>query len=242
MEQEVNIVKVDDPKEVVEIFKVQISLMLSNYYEQVKNNVFPKKEDFSSIEEYETEYNLAIFDLIDEIEEIKHEMFTGVLESYNDFIIEKNTFDATASKENSESIELIDLTTYDMKKAGIITVGATILLPIIAPIVIVFNLPRIGMDVLSKKYHEKRLEYNSYIQGKFKEIQDPFYELTYSLRSDYHKSKQELKELKERALQGEDIADDLIPMLNPERVNLPYIPGMVEIPKEEEKELIKKND
>ena len=76
---------------------------------------------------------------------------------------------------------------------------------------------------------------------EIKEVQDPFYELIDTLRTDYHRSNEELKELEEKAINGEDISSALIEFMNPERIGLERI-DLKEIPLDDELKYIKRID
>ncbi len=235
--EDYNIIEVDSDN-IVEVLKMQTSLVLSTYYEKLKRDIKPSREDYTSEEEYQIVSRMQELELIDQVKEIKHLVFSNILNMYNEFIIEKNGFDFTSKKQNEESIQIINYTNSDIKRAGIITIGVTILLPIIAPIVIVFNIPRIGIDLIENKYHSKRLYNNIMIDEELKKVQDPFYELVDTLRSDYHKSNKELKQLEDKALHGVDISTELIEFLDPERVNLERIEIPEELFMEKNKEYI----
>ncbi len=218
--EEYNIIEVNDPTGAVNVLKMQASATLSSYYELLKEASLPKREDYNSEEEYQVVLRMQELELIAEIKDIKHAVFDSILHSYNDFITEKNMFEAQAKRENKESIEIIPEASKDMKITLAITIGGSVLLPIAAPILLVLNVPRIGVDVLTSKYHKTRLMHNLFMEEQFKRIQDPFYELVDTLRSDYHLSNKELKELEEKAINGENISNELLKYLDPRRVNL----------------------
>jgi len=221
--------------------KTEVSLVLSSIYDETKESISMEREDYETEEEYQIMHRINELELLDEIKEIKHAIFSGLLDTYNDLVMDSNMFRSKVSSDRRESEEMIDLASYDMKKAGIITIGGSLLLPIIAPLLIIFNGPRIGLDCLTKKYHSERLEYNEKLLKEIKEIQDPFYEFINTLRTDYHRSNEELKELEKRALNGEDISNLLIEYINPERIGLERI-DLKEFPFDEELKYIKRID
>ena len=61
------------------------------------------------------------------------------------------------------------------------------------------------------------------ISTMLKDIQNRLFELMDTLRTDYHQSNKELKELQERAKKGENVMPILLEMISPERVALPKI-------------------
>ena len=239
--EEFNVIEINNPTQVVDILKTEVSLILSNMYEEAKENISIKREDYETEEEYQVMLCINELKLLDEIKEVKHNIFSGLLDSYNDLVIDSNIFRSKVASDKRESEEMIDLASYDMKKAGIITVGGSILLPMIAPLLIAFNGPRIGLDFLTKKYHSSRLESNELLLGEIRKIQDPFYEFINTLRTDYHRSNEELKELEERVLNGEDVSKLLIEYINPERIGLEKI-NLMALPFEEELKYIKRID
>ncbi len=235
--EDYKIIEVNDPNQMVDILKLQASTILSDVTEQLKADILPNREDFETEEEYEIIKRMTMMQLVDDISAVKKEVFCGILDTYNNFITEMNTFMSESKKQNKESLVMREYASYDMKKAGIITLGVSVIFPIAAPFLIVINLPRIGMDALLKKYHNMRLERNEALYEVFKSIQDPFYEFTNTLRSDYHASNKELKELKDKAIEGEDVLPQLIQIIEPERVGLQSTNLLEE--QEEQKKLIK---
>ena len=239
--EDLNIVEIKEPNQVLDLLKTEVSLVLSSMYEEAKDNLSIDREDYETEEEYQIMHRINELELIDEIKEVKHTIFSGLLDTYNTLVRESNLFRAKVASEKRESEEMIDLASFDMKKAGIITVGGSLLLPIIAPLLIIFNGSRIGLDILTKKYHSERIEFNEMLLKEIKEVQDPFYELIDTLRTDYHRSNEELKELEEKAINGEDISSALIEFINPERIGLERI-DLKEIPLDDELKYIKRID
>lgn len=170
-----------------------------------------------SMEKRSIEDNLQ---LIKETEKIKEEIFLGCLDCYNAFLKDKNLISSFSSKEISQHKMTIEIINHDMKKTGIITVGVTLLLPKLAPIALVISLPLLGLDSLGKKISKEIVDLLEKVKEYYESSQKEFFELIDNMRTDYHQSKKEFKELKQKAKAGEEIIDDLLKMLQPERIGL----------------------
>lgn len=222
---------VEEPEQLIEALKNEISIILSTTYNELDNMIFDVIEE----EEFNVVNRMMNLQLIDEVQVIKHNIFLDILNTYNEIIREKNHFESKLKKENKESEYMKEELESSMKRTLIFSAGASLLLPKLIPLVLIIGIPRLGADKLVKDYHSRRIEKNNYKEDIFKRTQEPLYEFTDTLRTDYHKTKKELKELEERAINGDYIIDELKEIVNPERVGLEFI----DLEEEKEKVLTK---
>ena len=223
MEEKTQVIEVNNGEELVDALKYISSTILSESYETLKQGILPKKEEFATTEEYELAHNKSSLELINEIESIKKDVFTSVLDIYNNFLSEKAETERLYKLQKEESYKLIEYTSHHMKRLCIFTVGESLILPVYTPVFIIINGPRVVLDYVVKKKNEKIIEIGGILIEEYKNIQYPLYEFLDTLRSDYHKSKRELEEIKTKSLEGKEIEKDLLPIINPERINLPII-------------------
>ncbi len=190
----------------------------------------------ASMEERSIEYNLQ---LINEIESLKKEVFELVLCSFNNFIKDKNLISARASKEISIRKDIIEQMEQNIKKTNIISVGSLLLLPMLSLFIIPLGALKIELDKFRKNESEEIMEITESIKNDYETAHIAFYQLTDSLRTDYLQSKRKLEELRQKALEGQEIIDDLIQLVNPESINLPLFDILTPEVEESTKQYIK---
>ena len=225
-------------EEAIQIIKLYVASVLSEYCESLENYELPKIEDYNNDVEYQEQYKKEMLEIINEVESTKKSLFISVLNSYNQFLTKKNEIERLIKNQNDISIQIIDNATSDLKRTGIMAIALTVLFPGLAPFIIVINIPRIGMDYSLKKNHNIRIMRNSYLEQEFKRIQIPFFDFTDILREDYHKSMKEIQLAKQKLLNGEEVIADLLKMMNPERVHLEKIDPYTFIEEMSEKEIL----
>ena len=231
MKDELDIIEIENPDLFICLIKDQATTIMSHAYNELDRIIHEPEEDRTP-EEFEVIKRKLMLDLIDEVKSIKHNLFKNTLDSYNDMIIEMNRFKARFQDEQRESELMKEYINGSMKRTIIISAGVSILLPGLIPLVLIYDIPKLGFDSVIKKYHNNRIENNKMTNEIFETIQDPFFEFMDTLRTDYHHSNKVFKELEERACNGEDIINDLKELMNPERVGL-------ELENEEEKVYLK---
>lgn len=220
MEQPVKVIELTCGNDATKMLKAMVSSLYVEWLDDLMEVDLPQDVDFDSKEEYEKACKEFMIDLVDQAKEYKEDIFRNVLASYNQFLSSKHDFETYAQKQDAESIEGIEKMTLDMKSVGMVSLFLTFILPQSLPYIILLNGPRIGLDVMSRKRFEKNLEQTRIAREQMKSIQDPMFWFTDQLRTDYHKSNQEFKELRERASNGENIIEKLTEMMSPERLAL----------------------
>lgn len=187
--------------------KERIAILLSEEYYNILFDIEPK----TSSEKIEQ---------INQIEFIKKILFEEILQTYNEFLITKNLLELYINKENNKRNNVIELSDYDIKEKGIVTITASLLLPMVAPIVISIAVPVIGLDYYLKIINQKMLELNEAILKEYQRVHKELSQFENTLRTDYHSTKKRLEDLKEKALMGEEITNDLLEIVNPESIGL----------------------
>ena len=210
---------------VVDILKVMTATQLTQLECILKSDIGPKREEFATEEEYLIEKKLFNLEMIRSVEEVKKQLFSDIVDSYNEFLHLKYDTEEELKKQNEESSAYIIYSSKDIKNTGIASLITTLLIPSALPVVAAIGLTRISFDTLQAKINLNRITRNNEALQKINSIQDPLYDFTCTLRTDYHESKEKFKELKERASKGENILPELIEMVNPEKVDLERIKG-----------------
>ncbi len=233
----------NDTTGIVEALKVMTSTQLTQIEAILKCVAGPEREEFSTEEEYQEENKKFMMEMINSIEAVKLRLFDDVLDSYNEYLAMKFDLEKEFKRQNEESAAYVIQANSDIKNTAIVSLVATFLFPYALPVIAALGLSRVGFDTIQAKSNNNRIIRNNDIQIEIEEIQDPLYDLTCNLRSDYHASKKVFKELKEKANNGENIMPELIELVNPERVELERIDGaafFLEI-EEEPKQFIKRD-
>ena len=210
---------VEEPEKLVELLKNETSIILSTTYNELDSMVIDEIEELES----NVSNRIMNLQLIEEVKVIKHNIFLDILNTNNEVIRKKNHFETKFKTENKESEYIKEELDSSMKRTLIFSAGASLLLPKFIPLVLILGIPRLGADKLVKDYHVRRIEKNNSKEDILNRIQEPLYEFTDVLRTDYHKTKKELKELEERAINGDYILDELKEIVNPKRVGLEFI-------------------
>ena len=219
---QVQVIEVSDPTQITEVLKVEISKVLSESTKELMESL-PKKEDYKTESEYDLMKRMAMIDMIDKTKELKHEIFKQILNNYNNLLDEIIKFKNLSATEN-KNLELMDsYLDQRVKRTLILSLGISLFFPSIIPIIIMVDIPEIGSNRLLKKVYRARLENNKKIKNTMEQVQEPLYEFSDILRTDYHKSNEELKELEHKAIIGEDISENIKELLNPERIGLKRI-------------------
>ena len=240
MNEEIEVINLEDPSQTVDLIKVFISQALEECEEEFLNLEVKDQSDFETEEEYLEYFKDLQNQLIDDIEEIKLSIFQTVLYSYNKFVGEKNLLELDALNAKKESEEMINFTSRDIKRATISSIGISLIFPSFIPAVFIINFPRLWANFHVNEYHIGRMEAYEDAKERFKEIQLPYYELMDTIRTDYHKSKKELEELRKNVEDGENIIPYLFSQIGPERLSINrYDLSNLEFDIEEPKELTK---
>lgn len=220
--EEIDIRELEEPKEIIEIIKMQLSMILTNVYHELEDYLL-EFENIDDTFQLDIIKRMTMLKLLEEVEEIKHDLFIETLETYNRLIGEINLFKSRYKQENNESKKMIEIVNSSMKRTTIISIGVSVLAPSLIPLVLVIDIPKLVLDSIVKKYHRDNIDINLLTRDLYDTVQRPLYDLVCNLRSDYHKSKVEFKELEEKAIDGENIIEDLMILSNPERVGLMHI-------------------
>ena len=229
MKEELNIIEVNEPEEFIELIKDQASHIMSKAYNELD------KIQIVDTEEPDVLNRILMLKLLDEIKGLKHDLFSDTLETYNEILIEINKFRANYKNENYESELMKEYINGSMKRTIIISAGISVLLPTLIPLVLVYDIPKLGFDTMIKKYHTDRIEDNNLTNEMYESVQNPLFEYMDTLRSDYFSSIKKLNILEEKAINGENIISELKELINPENVGLELI-------EEKEKVLIKEKE
>ena len=215
-----------DSKNVVDLeyLKITSNMIFSYAYDAVSKYPEPKREDYQSEAEFKKAYNDYLMILVEYVSKIKFNVFSDVLNSYNESIsIEHDLLDNSKrliDKINSD----VNYFNGNIRRAVISTIICCLICPVnMIPLFIGLGLGRYAIN----KAHIKRsmviTQQQKEMLKQFRDDKDKIYVFQDDLRTDYHKRKVELEELKKMILDGKvnrenkDVfIDKLRSLINPE--------------------------
>jgi hypothetical protein len=212
----------------VELEKATVSGILGLKQEELKQKPIPKREECSSDDEYKILLTEYMLDAVKFAEQTKKEVFVQDLEKYNSFLSRKFESDRQLEELRKQHFSEIDRNTRRKGQILLAEVITTLLLPEYFPIIIGVGLVQMISSNTSIQFHLKELKNEEQAEEMIRNIQIELADLSFKLREDYHKSKQEFGLLRQRALQGENILEDALYMISPERLSLPRVDVKIE--------------
>ena len=220
MEKGKKVIEVSSVEELLGVVKARTAKYLKEQEEDFLMEEPPKEEDYEDQELFQLAQKLFMVSMVDEVKKVKKNAFTTILDVYNKFLSEKRNMEEACQREEIQADGKMYQSIQTIKNTGIVSFVLSFLFPQYAPIIIAVNLPRIGKAVIDKKIAKNRLE--RAIQGAsvMGDAQNPLFDFTCDLREDYHKSNRELEELRKRAMMGENVIKELLPIISLERLNL----------------------
>lgn len=243
MEQRAKVINVTTQGKPVDAMKIAISSLLEYWCNSILEETLPQREEYDTKEEYETAAKRYMLSLADDALKAKHDIFAGVLDSYNELLHTKYQIENQITDDNNKSKNIISQINKNIRRTGFFCIGAALILPSSIPFLILFNLPAISVNMFIKNTQKKKMMQNEKKIKDIDEVQDPFFELMDTIRTDYFASKDKIAKLKERALKGENIVEPILQMMSPETLSLPKAPPMEQLieaselqPKEQPKE------
>lgn len=215
-----SVFKIENGNYCVEDVKFFNTMELSFYRDAILSFNVPKREHYSSLEEFNKAYIDFMISKIEEVKNIKHTVFVNALKEYDNLLNDVHKLKRYEPETREAFEELIDFSNKDIRRAAIIAFNLSLWFPAVIPVTLLVSAPRVGFDLLQKKKYKKKLEKIAEVKKNVLSHQDVFYEYIDILRTDYHKSNKELDELKRRAMNGENIMPELFEIVSPERVGL----------------------
>ena len=183
--------------------KATTDIIFSYAYEAVSKYPEPNREDYESEAEYKKAFNDYLMKLVEYVSKIKHDVFCDVLDSYNNSI----TVEGNLENDTKELFEMIkrniNYFNGNIRRGIISTVICSLLFPInMMPIFIGLGL---GRYVVNKSKIKRSMMVTTAQKEMLKQFSDDknnMYLLQDTLRTDFHKRKEELDELKRLILSG----------------------------------------
>ena len=213
-------ITVKDGEEMVEALKSSVALAMTDWEQRFIGITFPTREDFEQEEEYHETIVYMMTELVDSVRELKEELFKDMLNNYNEFLSIKIKTEEDAKEQTRKCHVVIGETIRDAKKTAAISVVITLLLPGLAPFVLMISIPKLALDLVMNQFSKYKMRHNAELLENLKTIQIPYFDFIDQMRTDYHQSNKELAVLMEKAKRGEDISKELLPMIQPERLSL----------------------
>lgn len=204
--------------------KVTSNIILSYAYDAVNKYPEPNREDYETEEEYKKAYNDYLMYLVDYVNKIKHNVFSDVLDTYNDTLSfeseMKRNIEALNNKLNGE----MAYCDKNIRQAIISTVICSLLFPIkMIPIFIGLGGARYLLNNSRKKRCMIVSQEQKAMLKQFTSDKEDIYQFQDSLRTDYHSKKEEFEKLRRMVLEGkvnkdnkQSFIDKLRELINPE--------------------------
>lgn len=192
-----------------EYLKVMSNIVLSYAYDAVEKYPEPKREDYQTEEEFKKAYNDYLMFLVEYVSKIKHDVFSDVLDTYNDTISFESRMKDSVDKLNNRINGDIAYCNRNIRHGIISTVICSLLFP--ANMIPVF-LGLGGARYLLNKSRIKRCMAVSQEQKamlkQFHDDKEAIYQFQDTLRTDYHSRKGELETLRRMVLEGKVNSDN----------------------------------
>ena len=207
----------------IETIKKITQQALIKEYKKLKAYTNIDRANYETEKEYQEALVKKMTELTEQVRKEKLAVFRKSLDSYNDFL--ENRQEAKKIKKEitqtaDEQIKLID---NEIRHIGIMTAALAIFFPTAIPLILMTSIPRIAERTSTKKKFSQKKEKTTLNDKELRDLQDIYYDFIDTLRTDYHTSNQELAEIMKQAEQGENIIPNLLEIINPERVNLPLV-------------------
>ncbi|MBQ8535685.1 MAG: hypothetical protein IJ463_08385 [Bacilli bacterium] len=192
-----------------ETLKIMSNIVLSYAYDAVEKYPEPKREDYQTEEEFKKAYNDYLMLLVEYVSKIKHDVFSDVLDTYNDTISFEIKMKDSIDKLNNRINGDIAYCNRNIRHGIISTVICSLLFPVnMIPVFLGLG----GARYLLNKAKIKRCmtvsqEQKAMLQ-QFHEDKEAIYQFQDSLRTDYHSRKGELETLRRMVLDGKVNSDN----------------------------------
>lgn len=204
--------------------KATSNLILSYAYDSISKYPEPNREDYQTEEEYKKAYNDYLMFLVDYVSKIKHDIFSDVLDTYNETISVEGRIKDSVDKLNNRLNGDIAYCDRNMRHAIISTVICSLICPAyMIPIFLGLGGVRFMLNRSRKKRCLTLSQQQKFNLQQFHEDKEAIYQFQDSLRTDYHSRKGELEELKRMVLEGKINSDNkqsfmskLRELINPE--------------------------
>lgn len=207
-----------------EYLKVMSNIVLSYAYDAVNKYPEPKKEDYQTEEEFKKAYNDYLMFLVDYVSKIKYDVFSDVLDTYNDSISFENSLKDSVARLNDKLNGNIAYCNRKIRHGIIASIICCLLFPIkMFPI---FVLLAGGRYVLKKSEIKRCMAISQEQKAMLKQFhsdKEDIYLFQDSLRTDYHSRKGELEALRRMITEGKVTSenkqmfiDRLRQLINPE--------------------------
>ena len=185
-----------------EYLKLTSNIILSYAYDAVSKYPEPCREDYTSEEEYKEAFNAYLMKLVEYVSKIKHDVFSDVLDSYNESISIENRIKDSVDKLVSQADKDINYFSSHTRRGFISAFICSLLFPNMMPIFV--GLCGARYFINNSKIKRRMIVSNEQKEAlrQFREDKEKIFVFQDSLRTDYHKRKGELEELKRMILSG----------------------------------------
>lgn len=220
MSEAIQFIELDDSEDSLKMMKTMITAMMKEWQNQVITLDTPKREEYTSDEEFKKEYNKFMLETIEDIRGVKFSIFKNVNDINNNFIQLKRNALASFEKEKMEREQVIKGAKRDIVVSTIAVTGLSLIFKDALPYLLILNIPRVGIGLYAIRKNKNRIEINMGVEKKLDELEPELNMMTCDFREDYHRTEEELDDLKIKLLEGKDIKEGLINLFDPKRVGL----------------------
>lgn len=208
--------------------KLTSNLILSYAYDAVSEYPEPNRDDYQTEEEYKEAYKNYLLFLVDYVNKIKHNIFSDVLDTYNETLsFERNihsSIDALNNKLNGD----IAYCNRNIRHGIISTVICSLVFPV--KMIPIFLGLGVGRYLINKSRIKRCMTVSQQQKAmlqQFDKDKESIYSFQDFLRDDYHSKKRDLEKLRDLALSGkinsenrEDFLKKVCDLIDPESYDM----------------------
>lgn len=207
--------------------KLTSNVILSYAYDALSKYPEPNRDEYDNDEDYKRAFNEYLMRLVEYVSKIKFNVFSDVLDFYNESISIENRIRDSVEKFAEQASK--DITYYNgsIRRGFISAFICSLLFPNMMPVFVGLCGARyfINNSIIKRKMTVTAAQMEALRQ--FREDKENIFVFQDSLRTDYHKRKGELEELKRMILSGkvnkdnkESFLEKLKQLINPETYSL----------------------
>ena len=211
------------PEDYAKSLRMDAAIFLTEKYDELLQKEIPKREDYASAEEWQEAKKRFMLESVDFVETNKKAAFVLTLDQYNEFLRFLNQYNEDKNKNNQRHTEEIEKCYKRNRRTLFATIAATLIYPAGFPAYLIIGATQNGWNSLEAERHRRAIIAEEGIYTVVKDFQNRMFDLTDIMRTDYHQSKKEIEDLKERAKKGENVMPILLQMISPEKLSLPRV-------------------
>ena len=211
------------PEDYAKALRLDAAKFLTSKYDELLQKKIPVREDYATDEEFKKAQQNFMLESIEFVSVNKHAAFSLTLNQYNELLVLLNEYEDKKKGHDKTHIAEMENCYKRNRRTFIATIAATLIYPVGLPAYLVIGAARNGMNNMQANYHRRSMIAEDGICQVLVDFRNNMFDLTDIMRTDFHQSKRELEELRERAKKGENIMPILLEMISPEKLSLPRV-------------------